>query len=385
MSWCTAVPLVALAFVGCAPAAASPEPTHVDARPTPIAEPSRPRVGAIRWDAWFGDDPSSDVGRQVERSLGPQRWHYRLPFFAEELSDTEVRVRENTPAVMDQEIECARAAGIDYWAFVMYAADAPMTRGGVELFLQRVHPGALHFAMIAQSYTFADADRARLVAYFGRQEYQRVAGGRPLLFLLGPTRVDDAAWPDVAQSVKALRRASVAAGRNDPYIVGLWGWDHAKAIADAAGLDAVSAYSLQFDGKAAPFSELARETEQKWDEWRAAGAAVVPLVMTGWDRRPRVEHPVSWEAPDGKPDAMGRYYAAPTPRELAVHVDAAVRWCGSHRDAAIANAILIYAWNEFDEGGWLVPSLSSAQGNARLDAIHDVLIKPRPRGVRLRL
>ena len=37
--------------------------------------PSRPTVGAIRWDAWSG----GEVTREVERSLGPAQYHARLP------------------------------------------------------------------------------------------------------------------------------------------------------------------------------------------------------------------------------------------------------------------------------------------------------------------
>jgi len=32
-------------------------------------------VGAIRWDAWNG----GEVTRQVERTLGPKKYHGRLP------------------------------------------------------------------------------------------------------------------------------------------------------------------------------------------------------------------------------------------------------------------------------------------------------------------
>ncbi len=46
-------------------------------------------------------------------------------------------------------------------------------------------------------------------------------------------------------------------------------------------------------------------------------------------------------------------------------------WVARYPETAEANAILIYAWNEIDEGGWLVPTL--AEGTARLDAIKKVL------------
>ena len=115
---------------------------------------TRPVVGAIRWDAWIGPVPGYDVGLQVERSLGPQRWHTRLPFFAEEVSSTEVRIRANTQAIMDQEIAYAHRARLDYWAFVMYPRDNPQTHGGIDLYLSSLHKSDVNFAMIVQSYTF---------------------------------------------------------------------------------------------------------------------------------------------------------------------------------------------------------------------------------------
>jgi len=75
-------------------------------------------VGAIRWDAWHG--PASEVGLTVEKTLAPAHWHYRLPFYGKVAGENAVEVRGNTQEVMDQEIAYARAAGLDYWAFVVY-------------------------------------------------------------------------------------------------------------------------------------------------------------------------------------------------------------------------------------------------------------------------
>jgi hypothetical protein len=347
-------------------------PAEAERRPLVPTHGERPAVGAIRWDAWIGDAPGSDVGRQVERALGPARWHSRLPFFAREVSDSSVEVRANSQSIMDREIAYAHGAGLDYWAFVMYGADDPMTLGGIDLYLRSRHHRDMHFAMIVQSYTFGEADIARLVGYFKDESYQTVAGGRPLLFLLGPQRIDDPKWPHVVDDLARLRAETRQAGVRSPYLVHMWGWTEAKSVADRLGLDAIGAYSLNFDDRAAPYGTLARKSEAKWDEWRSTGARVVPLVTAGWDRRPRVDHPVSWEPPDG-PDAMERYYSAPTPDELAAHVKASLDWCARYPESAEAWTVVIYAWNEIDEGGWLVPSLWPDQGTSRLDAIRGVL------------
>ena len=115
---------------------------------------ARPRsvVGAIRWDAWHGDagytpGAPETPGMSVERSLGPQHWHYRLPFYATVLSEQKVEVRGNSQKVMDQELACASAAGLDYWAFLTYAPDSPMSQG-LKFYLSSATKAKLKFCLI---------------------------------------------------------------------------------------------------------------------------------------------------------------------------------------------------------------------------------------------
>ena len=50
---------------------------------------SRPFIiGAIRWDAWTG----GEITAQVERTLGPQKYQSRLPWFAEVKGDSQAHI-----------------------------------------------------------------------------------------------------------------------------------------------------------------------------------------------------------------------------------------------------------------------------------------------------
>lgn len=334
-------------------------------------------VGAIRWDAWHSD--KSPVGRAVERSLGPLHWHYRLPFFAEVISDTRVTIQGATQEVMDREIAYASAAGLDYWAFVTYAPESAMSLG-LELYLSSQHRSDLGFCLLLQGGHIGaggakawPAQVARYVEYFAEPTYQAVAGGRPLVYLfvanqmIGEGRF--ASWSAAAEAFDGLREATVAQGLPTPYLVVQdWSAVNAKLYANLLHFDAVSAYASNGGGRGAPYSELAEHTERWWDEFAGTSAKVIPLVSAGWDRRPRVENPVPWE---GQRGSIEEFYETPTPHELASHLGHAVKWVAEHPDVAEAGAVLIYAWNENDEGGWIVPTLS--EGTARLDAIEAVL------------
>ncbi len=84
-------------------------------------------VGAIRWDAWHGNH--SEVGKAVERSLSPEKWHGRLPLFARVLGKDDVRIDGASQQVIDREIRYARTARLDYWAFLLYDEGNPMNLG----------------------------------------------------------------------------------------------------------------------------------------------------------------------------------------------------------------------------------------------------------------
>ena len=334
--------------------------------------PSRPIVGAIRWDAWHGS--ASEVGLTVERTLAPAHWHYRLPFYAKVVGESAVEVRGATQAIMDREIDYAHGAGLDYWAFVVYPEEHALSLG-LKLYLSSEKRDRVNFCLNLQGGWEARGGPGawqerveRYVGCFREPTYQTVLDGRPLVYLysvedlIGPGRFEG--WDTARAAFDALRVAVQAAGLCDPYIVAQgWSPDALKEQAVALGLDAVGAYASSAGEKAAPYARLAEHTERWWDMFRATGMPVVPLVTTGWDNRPRIETPVPW-VKDGD---LEKYYEPPEPHELAAHVKRSLEWCREHADAAEAQAILIYAWNEFDEGGWLCPTL--AEGSARLDAI----------------
>ncbi len=369
---CAAVACGASQDAGAGPAASAPTAATKGA--------SRPVVGAIRWDAWHGD--KSLVGRAVERSLGPGRWHDRLPFFGRIVSEDRVEVRGDTQAVVDREIAYAAGAGLDYWAFCYYP-DAPAMNYGLDLYLTSPHRGDLRFCLLLQSaHLGAAKDWAAtvevLVNYLKRPTYQKVMGDRPLvyLYLNGRDELRRLFGPgdEPRRAFDALRAAARAAGLGNPYLV-LQDWSPTAAAeqARAFGFDAIGAYATTGGGQGRqPYAALANHVRGFWEQCRNTGSPVVPLVMAGWDRRPRIENPMPWESGQlAESLETSLHYTAPEPGELAALLGDAIEWSLRHKEANPAGAILIYAWNELDEGGWLVPTLR--EGDARLRAIGKVL------------
>jgi hypothetical protein len=354
------------------------------ARPSLAGEAGarRPLVGAIRWDAW--QSPGSVPNEAVTRALSPPQYWHRLPFFAQVLPEGRVVIDGGAPHVVDREIALARRAGLDFWAFVWYPEDHPMSVAR-RLYLASAQRRGLKFCVIASLADWGHpyrSDGAQANSHpelLRHPDYQRV-NGRPLYFFgFLSSHLLTERWGGTAplrRAVERFRAQAIAAGAGNPYIVLMAPPDRAQRLREEIGADAISAYAIAGQDRAAPYAVLAGTAERRWNDDAAAGLEVVPTVMTGWDRRPRIENPVPWETRQLPGIGMERHYDAPTPEELVAHLRRALDWIDAHPGAAAARTALIYAWNEHDEGGWLAPTWPFVDD--RIEALHRLLCAPDP-------
>ena len=333
--------------------------------------PSRPLVGAIRWDAWTDWDLYANT-------LAPPEWYYRLPFYARVLGEGKVEVRCDRGEVMDQEITYAREAGLDYWAWVWYDPwheEATELHMNACLDIYRASPlrADINYCLIGGSYWSTrhwEDTVACLVAMFREPNYQKVLGNRPLFyyFMAEVTVAHFGAAERARAAMDELRSECVKAGLGPAYIVGLCFWpDKGARAVDEVGFDAMGSYCNPggADGKELPYEQLAGLNRWFWEECRRTGKPFVPPVNSGWDYRPLIGE----QFPDRDP--RGNWYTHATPSELAAHLKAALSWTRANSSVCQADTVLVYAWNEFAEGGWICPTLS--EGAARLEAIGSVL------------
>lgn len=336
----------------------------------------RPLLGAIRWDAWHGS--LSDVGMAVERTLTPPQFRLRPPWFAEITSDGKVSIRGDRLGILEQEFAFARQAGIDYWAFVTYPEEHPLSLP-LRRFIECPRKQGLRFCNIVEWERFGGSIEyhrmvRRLVKYFREASYLRVLGDRPLLFLL--THSDQwlvQRWGSVTafrQVVESLRRVSQRTGAGNPYIAVMYFTaERAEEIRRTVGADALSAYALPGGTvNGAPFAQALEQMKHTW-RGMAQRAQTIPLVSWGWDPRPRVVTPVPWHQPGPE------HYDTFTPEQCAIAVKEAMDFVRQHRDRCDTDAVIAYAWNEHDEGGWLCPTRApdGKPDTSRVDAVGNLL------------
>ena len=333
-------------------------------------------IGAIRWDAWYGD--GTGVNGEVEATLSVQRWQSRSPFFAQVVSTSKVEIRGGAEEIR-KEIEYAANAGLDYWAFCIYAKSDNLTRA-LDLYLAAPNRSRINFCMNLQAGHLAGGgltnalQRVPLyVEYMQRPEYQTVLGGRPLIYMLFPQHFTASYalqnGEEATLLVQAFRDQAQAVGLKNPYIVFQ---DYFPKKVDALrkeyGADAIGAYAANTGMHNMPYEQFRLYVEdQFWPSFFETGAEFVPLASTGFDMRPRIETGISWD-PKATTYNINMYQEQPTPEEFAAHLKNTIALLKSHPAQTPAKTILIYAWNEFDEGGWLCPTLG--EGTARIDALH---------------
>ena len=319
-------------------------------------------VGAIRWDAWGWD--RNPVSMTFCRNLSNKAYHYRIPFFAEMLDEVNVKIDGVRQEVYDRELQYAHDAGIDYFAVCWYP-DGSRLEYQRKLYFTSAYKHLVKWCIIYGTHPFDnDRDMAWLVGEMKQDTYQKVAGGRPLGNMFAP---NEGAGP----FIEKLRADCAAAGLQEPYFAGMGVSKDISGMARRLGLDAISAYCCYAQNGCVYETQIIGE-RQRWEDYRSTGMEVIPFVTTGFDNRPRFEGKGDNGTGDGYACA---YIEQATPEQLARHLHGAIEWCKAHPDTAKANAVLLYAWNENDEGGWLVPTKQEIErygASPKLDAIATV-------------
>ena len=154
-----------------------------------------------------------------------------------------------------------------------------------------------------------------------------------------------------------------------------YGWDNLDELA-AAGFDLFTGYNYPGAGtqpgvKRQTFASLIAGHEGIYASFATkTKVPYVPAVTSGWDMRP-------WEKKDLPVERQSIYYPDRTPQAVRQSVEKAIDWLDRHPDRTVPERlVLVYAWNENGEGGYLTPT--KAEGDVYLKAVEAAVRKDRP-------
>jgi hypothetical protein len=345
------------------------EPMQLEEIQSAATTPLTTTLGAIRWDGWTpGEGAGGGPGYNGIWDQWAHHWMYdKLPFYSypnpsgtppEYLAYNVGVGVPNQQAKIDAELLYAKNAGISYFAYLKYEDNSSLAKAR-ELHDQSIYKNDVKIAWINWDKDSASGLIASCDA-FTKPNYMKVLNNRPLVYSKDCTPADIGPG-----GVSSLRYWCSFRGIN-PYVVILSSSQAgAESCAATQDYDAISVYAQDSPSQNQPYADYAASIVSNWNSFAATGRKIIPWVSAGWDPRPRIfGMPVNYVYPYYTNPINGTQYFTPAsgyvqrpePWQISSEVFSAFHYNKNWPNVAEANTALVYAWNEFTEGGWLCPT-----------------------------
>ena len=336
----------------------------------PVSYQDKMLIGTIRWDAFTESDPNGmRPSDEVARVLSYKEYHNQAPFFTNVHENGRVSFPKYTMEIWEKEAEYAKRGGLDYYAYLWYDTEGPMSEPR-KMHLKSAKKDTVLMCGVLEKIR-SDATMSELYEAMKDSCYLRL-DNRPVVYLYGLER-----WQN--EEIKRLTDGALNAGITEPlYIVGMAVVEKAYSfiINYVKGIDAISWYSVGARKKDMTFEELKDSCEDSMLKGamfsKGRNIDVIPSFTTGRDTRARIRTGVSWCAGDPKAEndrdkPYFNYYALPpTDKELEDHIRFTLDFVDSNKETCRSRLVCSYGWNEHEEGGWLCPTL-------KVDENYDVI------------
>jgi hypothetical protein len=334
------------------------------------------QVGAYYYDGWGGRNSKADDPNEPWAKNAPRQVTKRM---LDEFADREPvwGWRSDSQEIMERQIDLAADNGVEFFLFCWYWKD---NKGPINLqaiaklpghesldrYLKAKNKNRIKFGLLIANHQGSEivgtenwvAATEHWMPYFNDPQYIKT-DGKPLLVIFSAKGIENEAIPK-------MKEVSVKHGLPGLTVAGC-GNVAGKNFDISTHYNVVPGYASGSEEH--QYAELINAQRERWKGTKEQ--PYIPTVIAGWDKRP-------WEDASGKGTGgakQGWYYTGRTPEQFKDFVSEAVNWMDAHPEQTIAERmILIYAWNELGEGGYLVPTKGDPKASY-LKAVHDVVKK----------
>ena len=323
------------------------------------------RVGAIYFDGW-----ACPLSNFHFKGLVSGKFSGRRPLSG---------WRDATPEAMEAQLRWAHDDGIGFFLFDWYREDVdPCLNVAHDNYLKLADHAGVDFALLYVNHDPFGVSPAEWPAMaehwitnnFLNPDYVRV-GGKPLLVIFDTTlfRQQQGGTAGVNAALATLRDKAKAHGLPGVFVIGGRYTDYFNSSCfptcqDTDGgptglsqehYDALTEYAYTgvlppVDGPR-PYRDFVAAKELNWEQFaQRSPFPYVPSVMDGWDPRPWDERPYGH-----------LFWLTRQPAQIGGFLHDAVGWVDSHPSMRIEPAptrpvVLLEAWNELGEGGYVMPT-----------------------------
>lgn len=329
-------------------------------------------VGVINWDCSLPED--TFFGYYSSKALSPKKYRSITPYYADILGDDKIRYHKRTMEEYEREMQYAIDAGIDYFAYCWYGEspkkqEIEWQNNLWELsYARRMHSKSslnkqLKMCAIlgvgAKEKELTESELLDLIMEMKEDYYQKI-DGRPLLYIY-----DGHKYKLVEKVKETCRENGVA----EPYFAYMYYEVTKDEMEEMGAVNTVSAYS--FPKSAGTYDEFMTHLINDMDEKVRLGLKIIPRFSFGWNPAPRMDNPIPWYA-----YADEDYLSGTTNEDIRKGAERFGDWIQKNSDAASLGHILMFAWNEFEEGAHICPTYDSDGKNidtTRLETVKKII------------
>lgn len=316
---------------------------------------SKVKVGAYYFDGWAGKNRHADHPNEPWAKNAPTHLTQRM---LEEFPEREPvwGWRDDAQEIMERQIDLAADNGIDFFLFCWYWKDTngPINLEAIQnlphhtslnLYLKAKNKHRVKFSLLVANHGGSEikgaenwAEATKFWMPYLKDPQFITVDGKPLIVIFSSGGIDNdglATMQSVAQTA-GLAGLSIAGCGNTAE----------KDFTHRTHYNIVPGYAAGSEEHS--YAELVDAHKKAWKGTKEQ--PYIPTLTVGWDKRP-------WEGPTGLNQKLGYYYPKRTTKEFKGFLTDAVKWMEEHpTETTKERFVLIYAWNELGEGGYLVPT-----------------------------
>lgn len=313
------------------------------------------KVGAYYFDGWAGTNRLANDPNEPWAKNAPSHLTRR---FVEEFSGREPvwGWRDDDIAIMERQIDLAADNGIEFFLFCWYWRDTngPINvdainnlslHNSLNLYMKAKNKHRIKFSFLVANHAGSEIKGAEnwekatefWMPYLKDPQWVKV-DNKPLIVIFSSGGIDNEAMAKMQNVAKkeGLPGLSIAGCGNTEN----------KDFTHRTHYNIVPGYSAGSEEH--KFSELVEATKKQWKGTQEQ--PYIPEITVGWDKRP-------WENPKGLNQKQGWYFPDRTPKQFEKFLTDASIWMDNHpNETTKERIVLVYAWNELGEGGYLVPT-----------------------------
>lgn len=319
-------------------------------------------IGVYYFDGWSGQNKYADDPDNLWAKDAPTHLTKKL---AENFSNREPiwGWRDDDLKIMEQQIDLAADNGVDFFLFCWYWSEdkgainpeniqSNSKHTSLELFMKAKNRHRVKYGLLIanhKGFEILGTDNWRRATeywmqYFKDPQYQMV-DGKPVVVIFDPKGIDK-------DGLLEMQNVAIDGGLPGLSVAGCGNRSNTDGFSYRTHYNIVPGYSAGPEEH--HYSEIIDATKKEW-----TGSDIqpyIPVLTAGWDKRP-------WEGEGGLNQKEGWYYPDRSPEQLRSFINDAILWMDQNPTQTTKDKVLLlYAWNELGEGGFLVPTKADQQG-----------------------